>query len=251
MHARHFIVNWTPSAAHIREGDRSRERCWEGTRRRHVWYLIHCYKENTQKKWWTLSTVFSTWRTHSHAPYRQYESVRLAVQSKDRWYSPHNVTPAIFRSWTDLHMPCTTVCFFTSHRIRYKSLRFAYATQDAGFPSLLSKPLRSPLSGVWRSYSMVQSPSWEANWFAASQEVPCILWNPKVHCRTHKHPWIDTAVHSEFVKIRVVCVCDVIRSLIDRYPCFRGTYCLHFHDRYLPPWRWNMILSTKLHGITR
>ena len=35
---------------------------------------------------------------------------------------------------------------------------------------------------------MVQSPSWEANWFAASQETPCISRNPKVHYRTHKHP---------------------------------------------------------------
>ena len=38
------------------------------------------------------------------------------------------------------------------------------------------------------TYSMVQSPSWEANWFAASQEIPRILWNPKVHYRTHKRP---------------------------------------------------------------
>ena len=38
------------------------------------------------------------------------------------------------------------------------------------------------------TYSTVQSPSWEANWFAASQEIPRILWNPKVHCRTHKRP---------------------------------------------------------------
>ena len=35
---------------------------------------------------------------------------------------------------------------------------------------------------------MEQSPSWEANWFAASQEIPRILWNPKVHYRTHKRP---------------------------------------------------------------
>ena len=36
------------------------------------------------------------------------------------------------------------------------------------------------------TYSMVQSPSWAANWFAASQEIPRISWNSKVHYRTHK-----------------------------------------------------------------
>ena len=38
------------------------------------------------------------------------------------------------------------------------------------------------------TYSMVQSPSWEANWFAASQEIPRISRKPKVHYRTHKRP---------------------------------------------------------------
>ena len=38
------------------------------------------------------------------------------------------------------------------------------------------------------TYSMVQSPSWEANWFATSQEIPHISRNPKVHYRTHKRP---------------------------------------------------------------
>ena len=47
---------------------------------------------------------------------------------------------------------------------------------------------------VWKNvpllltYSMVQSTSWEANWFAASQEIPRISRNPKVHYRTHKRP---------------------------------------------------------------
>jgi hypothetical protein len=35
---------------------------------------------------------------------------------------------------------------------------------------------------------MEQSPSWEANCFATSQEIPRVLWNPKVPHRTHKRP---------------------------------------------------------------
>jgi hypothetical protein len=38
------------------------------------------------------------------------------------------------------------------------------------------------------TYSMEQSPSWKANRFAASQEIPRILWNPSVHYRIHKCP---------------------------------------------------------------
>ena len=35
---------------------------------------------------------------------------------------------------------------------------------------------------------MVQSPSWEANWLVACQEIPRISRNPKVHYSTHKRP---------------------------------------------------------------
>ena len=37
-----------------------------------------------------------------------------------------------------------------------------------------------------RTYSTEQSPSWEANRFSASQEIPRVLWNPKVHYRSQK-----------------------------------------------------------------
>jgi len=38
------------------------------------------------------------------------------------------------------------------------------------------------------THSMVQSPSLEINWFAASQEIPRISRNSEVHFRTHKGP---------------------------------------------------------------
>ena len=48
---------------------------------------------------------------------------------------------------------------------------------------LQEKPLDAGIT-----YFMVQSPSWEANWFAASQKIPRISRNPKVHYCTHKRP---------------------------------------------------------------
>ena len=42
------------------------------------------------------------------------------------------------------------------------------------------------------TYSMQHSPSWEANQFSASQEIPRISGNPKVHYLIHKHKKLHT-----------------------------------------------------------
>ena len=54
--------------------------------------------------------------------------------------------------------------------------------------SLRVTPINKYLLTYLLTYSMEQSPTWEANRFSASQEIPHISWNPKVHYHTHKCP---------------------------------------------------------------
>ena len=62
-------------------------------------------------------------------------------------------------------------------------------------PSLVASKWKELHNRLWflrvsclLTYSMVQSPSWAADWFAVTQEIPRISRNPKVHYRTHKRP---------------------------------------------------------------
>jgi len=90
---------------------------------------------------------------------------------------------------------------------RYKSLymhgmNHITHCEPSGVPNAQSHVVKNlmVLSLAWRwlfkskhvtltyTYSMMQSPSWEATWFAAGQEIPRISRNPKVHYRTHKRP---------------------------------------------------------------
>ena len=82
----------------------------------------------------------------------------------------------------------------------------------SGFPTkpLCTFPLTSPWRGLLTylpnvclitpnkylfTYSMEQSPAWEANRFSASQEIPRNLWNPKVHYRHLSLSWARS-IHS-------------------------------------------------------
>jgi hypothetical protein len=49
---------------------------------------------------------------------------------------------------------------------------------------------------------MEHSPSWEANSSSVSQQIPYILWNPKVHC--HVHNWPPVHIWSQINSIHAL-----------------------------------------------
>jgi len=71
-----------------------------------------------------------------------------------------------------------------SGRNYHYTLRIFLIEKSCPLPDIqYPKPLTYLLT-----YSMEKSASWEADWFSATQEIPRILWDPKVHYRIHNSP---------------------------------------------------------------
>ena len=96
-------------------------------------------------------------------------------------YSSHYF--AFFRSLPKT-IPNAKIFSITNTYCVYTVLRYRHDGQWKG--SFLK--IQMSIEVKYLNYSKVQSHSWEANWFAASQEIPRISRNPKVHYRTHKRP---------------------------------------------------------------
>ena len=91
---------------------------------------------------------------------------------------------------------------------------------------------------------MVQSPSWKANCFADSKEIPRISRNPKVHYRTHKRPpTVSILGQSNPVHIPTSHLLEIHPIIIHQ-----STYLLTFLLTYLLT-PWYRVLLEKLTGM--
>jgi len=97
-------------------------------------------------------------------------------------HGPINIS-ILINSWLQLCMILRKAIHCTKLDISPTKVLHFYGAGDPPIHGIYTL-----FQNCWNTYSMVQSPSGEANWFAAIQEIPRISRNPKVHYRTHKRP---------------------------------------------------------------
>jgi hypothetical protein len=85
-------------------------------------------------------------------------------------------------------------------------------------------------------HSKQHSPSWEANWFSTSQEIPRILWNPKVHyCIQKCPPLVPILSQLDPVHILTSHLSFPVAYVVPKYQCrsifsvrtFRNKICFY------------------------
>jgi hypothetical protein len=107
--------------------------------------------------------------------------INVPVRSLYRLICPSNAIDPNFvtvTKWIQPRCPASVfpyIRYIDSHGSKLTCSCFPYWPFDTKIHYLLT-------------YSIEQSPSWWANWFAASQEIPRVLWNPNVPHHTQKRP---------------------------------------------------------------
>ena len=126
-----------------------------------------------------FTSVFPITRTVTHLPSRAGAENAFLLLSAITWRVLQTLRCISRNGMEPLNFPIQSFSVTETRSHRYK-----FQIGDIDFCNHIKLFKASYLL----TYSIVQRPYWAANWFAASQEIPRISRNPKVHYRTHKFP---------------------------------------------------------------
>jgi hypothetical protein len=127
------------------------------------------------------------------------------------------------------------VCFTKTVYILFSAVFALLINSSAVYFSALSE-----YAQLLRANCMEQRPSWEADSHSASQEIACLLWNPKVHYRVHKSlPLVPIHSHTNpchtLPPYLLKVLCNIFLPSTPRssewslpFRFFRPKFCMHF-----------------------
>ena len=161
------------------------------------WQLCFIFGKSFFYYWYTDCTLFSpvgtedctitSWSSRYFCP-QVNSAVRPSLRSKQERLMRRHIHISPHVQWLSIRdQPVSWICTKSGTRLIYKKFSNALEFPDSKSNWNVTCITRVQCNRtIILTYSMKQSPSWEANPFAANQKILRILWYPKVHYRILK-----------------------------------------------------------------